>query len=67
VLHALKNSIEIQLRYPEYWDFVNPMTFWPTPLWQWAVDILYNVPGGDQYQQERDSYLQIALLGWHAF
>jgi hypothetical protein len=43
------------------------MTFWPAPFWLWAVDLLYKVPGGEQYEQERESYLQMAFLGWHAF
>lgn len=52
--------------YPEYWDFVHPMSLWPH-VCQSEKDLLYKVPGGGNYHQECKSWHEIAWLGHYAF
>ncbi|KAF5362094.1 hypothetical protein D9756_002707 [Leucocoprinus leucothites] len=47
--------------YPEYWDFVLPMPLW-SKNWGWIVDLFYSMPGGEAYEQERESFSALAYL-----
>ncbi|KXN81564.1 hypothetical protein AN958_03901 [Leucoagaricus sp. SymC.cos] len=51
--------------FPEYWDFVNPMSMWPK-AWNWAREWMYSVPGGEEYDQERESWTQKCGLAGYA-
>ncbi|KAJ3566533.1 hypothetical protein NP233_g6939 [Leucocoprinus birnbaumii] len=52
--------------YPEYWDFVLPMPLWPRE-WDWVVDLLYSISGGDKSEQERDAYHALIELIGHYY